>query len=88
MCHGDFTTAVLHEYVQLYSITSAPASNNVEFVVGPKLNPTDWDTFANGTEECLGIFLVNDSVPLSYMICDNTLCRAIHPATTVRLVML
>ena len=41
MRHGDFTIAVLHEYVQLYAVISDTSTDNVEFVVGPKLDPTD-----------------------------------------------
>ena len=88
ICHIDFTTAVLHEYVQLYAVTSTTANDNVEFVVRQKHDPTDWDTFANGTEGCLGMLLGNGGVPLSYMIRDDPLRPDIDPATTSHLVKL
>ena len=81
--HGDFTAAVLHKYIQLYAVISDTLTNNVEFVVGPNLNPDDWDTFSNGTEECLALLLGNGGVPLSYMIWDDTLRPDIDLATTL-----
>ena len=86
--HGSFTTAVLNEYIQLYTVISDTSTNSVEFVVRTKLDPMDWDTFANGTEEWLGILLGNGGVPLSYMIRDNTLRPDIDPSTTSRPVKL
>ena len=80
--HGDFTTAVLHEHIQLYAVISDTSTNNVKFVGNPKLNPDDWDTFANGIEEYLAMLLGNGGVPLTYMIRDDTLRPDIDPATT------
>ena len=82
--HGDSNHAVLHKYVQLYTITSAAEKDNVEFVVGPKLYTLDWYTFANGTEECLVPIIGNVGVPLSCMIRDDILRPALDPATATR----
>ena len=70
--------------IQLYAVISDKSTNNIEFVVQPNLNPDDWDTSANGTEECLAILLDNDGFLLSYMIRDDTLRPDIDPATTLR----
>ena len=48
--HADFTPDVLQEYIQLYAVTSR-ATENTEFSVGPNLDPADWNSFSNGTEE-------------------------------------
>ena len=60
--HTDFTPAVLLEYIQLYAVTSG-ATEHTEFSVGPNLNPTDWHSFSNGTEESLGTLQSKDGVP-------------------------
>ena len=79
--HTDFTPAVLLEYIQLYAVTSG-ATENTEFLVGPNLDPTDWNSFSNGTEESLGTLIGKDGVPLSYIIRDNHLRPAIGPTTS------
>ena len=80
----DFNQAVLNEYKQQYAVTAAAEKDNVEFVVGPKLNTADWDTFANGTEECLNKIIGNIGVPLSYVIRNDTLHPALDPATATQ----
>ena len=81
---GDFIPAVLQKYMQLYAVISDASSNNVEFVVRPKLNPEDWDAFAKGTKECFAMLFGNNGIPLSYMIQDDTPRSNINPATTSR----
>ena len=79
--HTDFTPAVLLEYIQLYAVTSG-ATDHTEFSIGPKLDPTDWHSFSNGTEESLGTLKSKDGVPLSYIIRDDSLRPAIGPNST------
>ena len=81
---GSFIRAVLNEYPHLYAVISAAEKDYVEFVVGLKLDPDDWDTFVDGIEECLSTIIGNGGVPLSYMISDNTLRPVLVQATATQ----
>lgn len=50
--------------------------------IGPNLNPADWHSFSNGSEESLGTLMGKDGVPLSYIIRDDNLRPVIGPTTT------
>ena len=68
LASAGFTPAGLTKYIQLYASAVAANNDNVEFVVGPQLDPNNWDTFVTGIEKCLNTIHDNVGVPLSYML--------------------